>query len=62
MISRHDIETTLGSSICNLIFYNTKKWALMRSSVFKDFDAAEINKIIISFEAFELEDGDCIDS
>ena len=34
----------------------------MRSSVFKDFDAAEINKIIISFEAFELEDGDCIDS
>jgi len=35
MISRHDIETTLGSSINNLLFYNIKQWALMRSPVFK---------------------------
>lgn len=49
MMSRNDIETTLGSSICNLVFYNTKKWALMRSPVFKHFSASEINRIIIAF-------------
>ena len=57
MISRNDIETTLGSSICNLIYYNTKKWALMRSPVFNEFTPAEINKVIISFESFLLDDG-----
>jgi hypothetical protein len=49
MISRYDIETTLGSSINNLLFYNIKKWALMRSPVFKLLAPSEINKIIIAF-------------
>ena len=49
MISRYDIETTLGSSINNLLFYNIKKWVLMRSPVFKLLAPAEINNIIIAF-------------
>ena len=49
MISRHDIETTLGSSVNNLLFYNIKKWALMRSPVFKVLTPVEINRLIISF-------------
>ena len=56
MISRYDIESTLGSSINNLLFYNIKKWALMRSSVFKFLAPTEINKIIIAFETFMVED------
>ena len=62
MISRTDIENTLGSSISNLVFYNTKKWALMRSSIFKKFTASEINRIIISFDSFELDDGEQVDA
>lgn len=62
MISRMDIESTLGSSINNLLFYNIKKWVLMRSSVFKHLSANEINKIIISFETFMVEDKTKVDS
>ena len=36
MISRNDVESTLGSSISSLMFYNIKKWAVMRSPIFKN--------------------------
>ncbi len=49
MISRKDIESTLGASITNLIFYNIKKWALMRSPIFKQMSPLELNRVIIAF-------------
>lgn len=56
MISRKDIESTLGSSIINLIFYNIKKWALMRSPIFKSLSPLDLNRIIISFDSFLVQD------
>lgn len=49
MISRKDIESTLGASITNLVFYNIKKWALMRSPIFKQMSPLELNRVIIAF-------------
>lgn len=62
MISRKDIESTLGASINNLIFYNTKKWALMRSSIFNHLSPQDLNRIIISFEFFTVEHKHFIDN
>lgn len=49
IISRKDIENCLGSSINNLKFYNTKKWALMRSNTFRSLAPNDINQIITEF-------------
>ncbi len=54
MISRKDIENTLGASINNLIFYNTKKWAVMRSPIFKNLPNDDLNRLIISFDFFTV--------
>ena len=62
MISRKDIENTLGASISNLVFYNIKKWALMRSPVFKNISPIDLNRIIISFESFYLDHRAVIDN
>jgi len=62
MISHKDIEDSLGSSINNLIFYNIKKWALMRSPIFKNYSAVDINKVITEFNEFLVMDGAIIDS
>lgn len=40
IICKKDIELALGSSINNLVFYNLKRWALMRSSIFKNLTTA----------------------
>jgi hypothetical protein len=61
MISRKDIENSLGASINNLKYYNTKKWALMRSSVFKTFSAADVNYLITEFTQFFVKDKTVID-
>jgi hypothetical protein len=49
-IGRKDIERSLGTGIHNLIFYNIKKWALLRSNDFKEFDHANLNAIIMAFQ------------
>jgi hypothetical protein len=61
MISRKDIETTLGSSIDSLVFYNVKKWALIRSTLFKNMPPSDLNRFIIAFESILLEDDQGID-
>jgi hypothetical protein len=62
MISHEDIENSLGATINNLIFYNIKKWALMRSKLFKGYSAIDINKIILEFQDFQVKDGAVIGS
>jgi len=47
IMSRKDVEDTLGSSLNNILFYNLKKWALLRSNVFKNFQQSDLNKFII---------------
>lgn len=61
MISKKDVENVLGSSINNLMFYNTKKWAIMRSTIFKDFTSFDINRIIIAFQPFFVNDKAALD-
>ncbi len=61
MISRNDVESTLGSSISSLMFYNIKKWAVMRSPIFKNINPYDINRIIISFHLFFLKDEERVD-
>ena len=56
MISRNDVESTLGSSISSLMFYNIKKWAVMRSPIFKNVSPYDINRIIIAFHLFFMKD------
>jgi hypothetical protein len=56
MISRKDVESTLGSSISSLMFYNIKKWAVMRSTIFENMTAHDINRIIIAFQPFFMKD------
>jgi hypothetical protein len=62
MISRKDVEGTLGSSIINLMFYNIKKWAIMRSAIFKNYSPFELNQIIIAFQPFFVKDNTAIDA
>jgi hypothetical protein len=61
IISRIDIELALGSSINNIVFYNLKRWALMRSTVFKPLTTTEIHKTIIEFKPFFVKDGSFLD-
>lgn len=61
MISRNDIESTLGSSISSLMFYNIKKWAVLRSSIFKNVNPYDINRIIIAFHLFFMKDEEKVD-
>jgi len=61
MISRKDVESTLGSSISSLMFYNIKKWAVMRSSIFKNINPYDINRIIISFHLFFMKNDEKVD-
>lgn len=56
VISRKDIEATLGSSITHLKHYNVKKWALMRSNLFKHLNIYEINNIITQFVVLSAKD------
>jgi|LakMenEpi03Aug12_release.lakeMendotaPanAssembly.Ray.scaffolds.fasta_scaffold356257_1 cGMP-dependent protein kinase len=62
MISRKDIEATLGSSITHLKHYNIKKWALMRSNLFKHLNIYEINNIITEFVVLFAKDKTVLDS
>lgn len=62
MISRNDVESTLGSSISSLMFYNTKKWAVMRSPIFKNITGYDINRIIIAFQLFLMKDQEKVDT
>ena len=62
MISRNDVESTLGSSISSLMFYNTKKWAVMRSPIFKNITGYDINRIIIAFQLFFMKDQEKVDT
>jgi hypothetical protein len=50
VICRSDIEAVLGSSINDLVFYNTKKWTLMRSAMFANISSSDLNKFITAFE------------
>lgn len=61
MISRKDIENSLGASINNLKYYNAKKWALMRSPIFKALPPADINPFITEFTQFFVKDKTTID-
>lgn len=61
MISRKDIEATLGSSITHLKHYNVKKWALMRSTLFKHLNIYEINNIITQFVVLFAKDKTILD-
>lgn len=62
ILSKRDIENTLGSSINNLIHYNIKKWALLRSSVFKNLDSSDLNKFIIEFQVIQFVDESVINT
>ena len=61
MISRKDIEDSLGASVNNLKYYNSKKWALMRSPIFKSLPAADINPFITGFTQLFVKDRTAID-
>lgn len=45
----------------NLKHYNTKKWALMRSAVFKNLSPTDINQLITEFTHFFVKDKTSID-
>lgn len=40
----------------NLVYFNTQKWALVRSEYFNEFNNFELNKIILGFECIEVQD------
>lgn len=61
MLCRKDIENSLGSSMSNLKYYNTKKWALMRSNAFKSLSPSDINLLITEFQLFHVKDKVIID-
>lgn len=62
VIGRKDIEKILGSNIQNLIFYSTKKWAVMRLKLIHDYTSAEIDRIIMSFDTLMADKQQKIDS
>jgi hypothetical protein len=49
VIGKKDIERALGISSKNLVYFNTQKWALLRSEHFNDFNSFELSKIILGF-------------
>ena len=61
ILSRKDIESSLGSSIQSLISYNTKKWSLLRSDIFKTLEQSDLNRFITEFETFFVKNGQQID-
>lgn len=61
MISRKDIENSLGTSLTHLKHYNTKKWALMRSPIFSHLPPADINSFNTEFTTFHMKDKALVD-
>jgi hypothetical protein len=51
VIGKKDMEKSLGNNLKNLVYYNTQKWALLRSEVFNSYNPIELNNIIMGFES-----------
>lgn len=55
IMNKNDIERAIGTDVNNLLFFNIKKWSLIRSKSFKNYSSSDLNQIIMAFQTIKAD-------